>query len=137
MKPFSACTTPRRLMAPISRHFLQELQPEPPAWLTTRLMKGSRLPFAENLVSGVVGCSGSGFSPVPALAALADRLFLSSSDLVTAVLTTTTAGAERWAIGRGPCFVPPGFDPCGLLAAAGEFTGGAEMRIGEFVEIGR
>src|SRR5208337_4242429 len=46
MKPLSACTTPRKLIAPISRHFLPVLQPEPPAWLTTGLMKGSRLPFA-------------------------------------------------------------------------------------------
>src|SRR5208282_2253642 len=52
MNPLSQCTTPRRLMAPISRHFLPVLQPEPPAWLTTGLMNGSRLPFAAYLLSG-------------------------------------------------------------------------------------
>ena len=57
MKPLSECTTPRRLMAPISRHFLPVLQPEPPAWLTTGLMKGSRLPFALYLLSGTTVCS--------------------------------------------------------------------------------
>src|ERR1700689_2297237 len=59
MKPVSACTTPRRLMVPISRHFLPVLQPEPPAWLTTGLMKGSRRPFAPTLLSGPTDCSGS------------------------------------------------------------------------------
>src|ERR1039458_7238783 len=57
LKPFSPCTTPRRLMVPISRHFLPVLQPEPVAWLTTGLMKGSRRPFALDLLSGLTDCS--------------------------------------------------------------------------------
>src|SRR5208337_960492 len=65
MKPLSARTTPRRLMAPISRHFLPVLQPEPPAWLTTGLMKGSRLPFAAYLLSGASSRSLAAFSPAP------------------------------------------------------------------------
>src|SRR5450759_3159206 len=64
MKPLSARTTPRRLMAPISRHFLPVLQPEPPAWLTTGLMNGSRLPFALYLPFGATCCSLSP-SPLP------------------------------------------------------------------------
>src|SRR5208337_5022101 len=50
-------------MAPISRHFLPVLQPEPPAWLTTGLMKGSRRPFAAYLLSGTTDCSVA--SPPP------------------------------------------------------------------------
>src|ERR1700677_564923 len=92
-------------MVPISRHFLPELQPEPLAWLTTGLMKGSRLPFAAYLVSGVVvGCSGSGFSPAPALATLAGELLFSVSDLL---VTMTTGGTECRARGRGLCFGSP------------------------------
>src|ERR1700746_3086105 len=74
MKPLSACTTPRRLMSPISRHFLPVLHPEPPAWLTTGLMKGSRPPFAAYLLSGTTCCSPGAPSPlaeVPLPAALA------------------------------------------------------------------
>src|ERR1035438_6801103 len=69
MKPLSACTTPRRLMAPISRHFLPVLQPGPPAWLTTGLMKGSRRPFALDLLSGTTGCSLGSLPPSPLPAA--------------------------------------------------------------------
>src|ERR1035438_5740487 len=57
MNPPSPRTTPRRLMVPISRHFLPVLQPEPVAWLTTGLMKGSRRPFALDLLSGLTDCS--------------------------------------------------------------------------------
>src|ERR1700686_2430360 len=52
MKPLSPCTTPRKLMVPISRHFLPELQLEPLARLTTGLINGSRRPFAAYLLSG-------------------------------------------------------------------------------------
>src|SRR5271169_1816627 len=69
MKPLSACTTPRRLMVPMSRHFLPVLQAGPPAWLTTGLMKGSRRPLAVYLPSTVTGCSVS-FSPAPLPAGL-------------------------------------------------------------------
>src|ERR1700736_5699602 len=65
MKPLSARTTPRRLMAPISRHFLPVLHPEPPVWLTTGLMKGSRLPFAAYLPSGTTCSSLAAPSPLP------------------------------------------------------------------------
>src|ERR1700692_3526325 len=80
MKPLSARTTPRRLMAPISRHFLPVLQPEPPAWLTTGLMKGSRRPFAAYLPSGTTDSSFAAPSALPellwaALAAAGGLLF--------------------------------------------------------------
>src|SRR5258708_24100567 len=80
MKPLSARPTPGRLMAPISRHFLRVLQPEPPAWLTTGLMKGSRLPFAAYLPSGTTCSSLAAPSALPellwaALAAAGGLLF--------------------------------------------------------------
>src|SRR5271154_2837299 len=65
MNPFSERTTPRRLILPISRHFLPVLQPDPPVWFTTGLRKGSRLPFAAYLASGTTDCSVSRFSPSP------------------------------------------------------------------------
>src|ERR1035441_7603254 len=57
MNPPSPRTTPRRLIVPISRHFLPVLQPEPLAWLTTGLINGSRRPFALYFASGTTGCS--------------------------------------------------------------------------------
>src|SRR5208337_2300178 len=71
MKPLSAWTTPRRLIAPISRHFLPVLQPEPPAWLTTGLMKGSRLPLALFLLVWTVCSSEDAASAAGAAARLA------------------------------------------------------------------
>src|SRR6266404_2272080 len=67
-------------MAPISRHFLPVLHPEPPAWLTTGLMKGSRLPFAAYLPSGTTDSSLAAPSGLPellwaALAAAGGLLF--------------------------------------------------------------
>src|SRR6202165_1494781 len=54
-------------MAPISRHFLPVLHPEPPAWLTTGLMKGSRRPFAAYLPSGTTCSSLAAPSALPEL----------------------------------------------------------------------
>src|SRR5208282_2429227 len=116
MKPPSARTTPRRLMAPISRHFLPVPQPEPPARLTTGLMKGSRRPLELYLLSGTTDCSLSAFSP-PALAAAP----LTAAGGFT--LGATTAGVAcalcRTATGR-PRFAPPDLaGVCLALAAAG------------------
>src|SRR3979411_2919137 len=69
MKPLSARTTPFRLMAPISRHFLPVLQFEPPAWFTTGLIKGSRRPFAAYLPSGTTCSSLGALCALPALLA--------------------------------------------------------------------
>src|ERR1700730_8270834 len=113
-------------MAPISRHFLPVLQPEPPAWLTTGLMKGSRLPFAAYLPSGMT-CSSLGTpsplpeAPLPAALAPAGGLFLG----------TTAVGfgcALRWATTPGFFFAPPAFfTPAELGPACDEdeedFTG--------------
>src|SRR5271165_5065729 len=85
IKPLSPCTTPRRLRVPISRHFLPVLQPEPVAWLTTGLMKGSRRPLALDLLSGVTGCSladspsALGVAPLPARIGVPDATVLGTS----------------------------------------------------------
>src|ERR1700674_1909931 len=55
MKPVSDFTTPRRLIAPISRHFLPVEQPEP-FCCTTGLKNGSRLPVIAHFFSSGLGC---------------------------------------------------------------------------------
>src|ERR1700686_532796 len=63
MKPLSDFTTPRRLMAPISRHFFPVEQPEP-FCCTTGLKKGSRLPFIAHFFSSGLVClaAAAGFA---------------------------------------------------------------------------
>src|SRR5512141_2591513 len=93
MKPLSAWTTPRRLIAPISRHFLPVLQPEPPAWLTTGLMKGSRLPLALFLLV-CTPCSSVGeASPAPLAAALLLAAATGAGGLLFGAATAGFAGA--------------------------------------------
>src|ERR1035438_1077156 len=62
MKPTSDLTTPRRLIAPMSRHFFPVEQPEP-FCCTTGLKNGSRLPviahFFSFAFSSGLGCLGS------------------------------------------------------------------------------
>src|SRR5579864_2442540 len=58
MKPVSDFTTPRRLMVPISRHFLPVEQPEP-CCCTTGLQKGSRLPLIAHFFSSGFGLGAS------------------------------------------------------------------------------
>src|SRR5271170_6461512 len=54
MNPLSDFTTPRRLMLPISRHFLPVEQPEP-FCCTTGLKNGSRFPFIAHFLSSALG----------------------------------------------------------------------------------
>src|ERR1700675_547915 len=113
MKPLSARTTPRRLMAPISRHFLPVLQPEPPAWLTTGLIKGSRRPFAAYLLSGTTCSSLAAPSPLPgtlpaALAPVGGPLFRT--------VAVGFACALRPATTPGTRFAPPVFFVTAKLA---------------------
>ena len=55
MKPASDFTTPRRLIAPISRHFFPVEHPEP-FCCTTGLKNGSRFPFIAHFFSSGLGC---------------------------------------------------------------------------------
>src|SRR5712692_11772742 len=125
MKPLSACTTPRRLIVPISRHFLPLLQPEPPAWLTTGLMKGSRLPFAVFLLSGTACCSLAAFSPSPFPVPLPATL-AAAGGLLLGATTAGFRGAPCLAATTGTGFAGPAlFAPAELAAAFkdGDFTG--------------
>src|ERR1700685_837300 len=54
MKPVSDFTTPRRLIAPISRHFFPVEHPEPLV-CTTGLKNGSRLPLMAHFFSSGLG----------------------------------------------------------------------------------
>src|SRR5208282_3161640 len=134
MKPPSARTTPRRLMAPISRHFLPVLQPEPPAWLTTGLTKGSRLPLALYLLSGTTDCSLSAFSPPPATpwpAAAASADAFSSGAAVGAGCTicSTKTAPPRLARSLSLLFASALFASAERASAGGEddFTGVATL----------
>src|ERR1700716_898929 len=104
MKPLSARTTPRRLMAPISRHFLPVLQFEPPAWLTTGLIKGSRLPFAAYLPSGTTCSSLGALCALPALVAAVGA----AGGLLFGTVGAGFACALRTATTPGTFFAPPG-----------------------------
>src|ERR1700687_1333716 len=124
MKPLSACTTPRKLMAPISRHFLPVLQPEPPAWLTTGLIKGSRLPFAAYLLSGTTCSSLTAPSELPET--LPRAALASAGGLLFGTIAVVFACALRPATTPGLRFAPPVFfAPAGLAPAWVEedFTG--------------
>src|SRR5579862_1465391 len=94
MNPFSECTTPRRLMAPISRHFLPVLQPEPPAWLTTGLIKGSRRPLALYLLSRA-GLLSSSVGPVGGARLTATGALTGASFFFGAALGATATGATE------------------------------------------
>src|SRR5712671_6231692 len=103
MNPLSPCTTPFRLMAPISRHFLPELQLEPFVWLTTGLIKGSRRPFAAYFVSGGSDCSFSAFGSA-ALAAAAAPATVCLAEGFTFGTTGATFGLELTRIVAGGAF---------------------------------
>jgi hypothetical protein len=95
---------------------LPVLQPEPPAWLTTGLMKGSRLPFALNLLFGATCCSLVASplpdAPLPAAVASAGGSFLGAT-------TVGFGAALRLALTAGTRFAPPVF----FTPAAEVFTG--------------
>src|SRR5580693_6658779 len=55
MKPLSDFTTPRKLIWPISRHFLPVEQPEPADCCTTGLKNGSRFPLIAHFFSSRLG----------------------------------------------------------------------------------
>src|ERR1700758_2805411 len=112
MKPLSDFTTPRRLIALISRHFLPVEQPDP-FCCTTGLKNGSRFPFIAHFFSSALGLAASaGFAAAGAGAA--------------AGATTGFAGAAAFAscfgadFGAGvAAFATAGLTGAGF-AAAGE-----------------
>src|SRR6478672_7724634 len=99
MKPVSDLTTPRTLMAPISRHFLPVAQPEP-CCCTTGLKNGSRLPLIAHFFSSGLGCFGAsatftGTAAANGLALAASTVFAGCclTSAFTGAATAFTAGA--------------------------------------------
>src|SRR5205807_7778250 len=90
MKPASDFTTPRRLMFPISRHFLPVEHPEPPCCCTTGLKNGSRFPFIAHFFSSGLGCCLVASAPLLAADGLAAT---EAAVLVSGVAFTCCFGA--------------------------------------------
>src|ERR1017187_1361009 len=126
MKPLSDFTTPRRLIALISRHFFPVEQPEPVGCCTTGLKKGSRLPFIAHFFS-------SGFGGLRASALLADGLsagfslaaiLVVGTEGLAAGLETATfaAAAGAGALATGAAFATLAAAGAGALAAGPAFA---------------
>src|SRR5438270_3792102 len=119
MKPVSDLTTPRTLMAPISRHFLPVAQPEP-CCCTTGLKNGSRLPAIAHFFPSGLGCFGAsatfiGTAAAKGLALAATTVFTGCCliSAFTGTATALTAGA----------FSPGGFASAFAIATgAGAFA---------------
>src|SRR5579864_5108508 len=118
MKPLSDFTTPRRLIAPISRHFFPVEQPEPPPCCTTGLKNGSRFPFIAHFFSCGLG-AGEAAAFLPASA---PGLFLSAADTLgscaatfgAAILVVAALEAAAFSATTGLAAAD-----CGLAAAGG------------------
>src|SRR5580658_4984971 len=96
MKPLSDFTTPRRLIAPISRHFFPVEQPEPPC-CTTGLKNGSRFPLIDHFLSSGLGSLAALFAGTSGalMDATSDLLSLELAacfGCIGSALATTTAG---------------------------------------------
>src|SRR5579863_3209639 len=109
MKPVSLFTTPRRLIAPISRHFLPVEHPEP-FCCTTGLKNGSRLPFIAHFFS-------SGLGVLAAIGLLKGSAAAFAAGAAAWAATATLAGAS--CLGAGAA----GFAACAFSTAG--FTAGA------------
>src|ERR1039458_4495478 len=104
MKPVSDFTTPRRLIALISRHFFPVEQPEPSV-CTTGLKNGSRFPFIAHFFSSGLGLE----SVLVAGAGAAGALTAGAADFAT-----TGAAMD--------CCFGSGFEACATGFAADSFT---------------
>src|SRR5271169_7040691 len=138
MKPVSECTTPRRLICPISRHFFPDEQPDPVGCCTTGLKKGSRFPLIAHFFSS--GFGGFGASAVLAASAVLlaatglsfAAIFVAagagalSAGLVAATLAVATGAAAAGVLGANiSCGFTVAVAGAGLLLAAGAVTGEA------------
>src|ERR1035438_7847598 len=103
MKPASDFTTPRRLIAPISRHFFPVAQTEPFV-CTTGLKNGSRFPFIAHFFSSALGLGASAV-------------------LVGAAADALTAGAATFAAGAAlACCFGSGLDAGATGLETGSFA---------------
>src|ERR1700676_3294990 len=104
MKPLSDFTTPRRLIAPMSRHFFPVEQPEP-FCCTTGLKNGSRLPLIAHFFfsSGLGSLVATAFLAGAGAGALTAGLALDvdAAILVEAVFVVAAPGAGAAILGVG------------------------------------
>src|SRR5437660_8648200 len=136
MKPASDFTTPRKLIFPISRHFLPVEHPEPPCCCTTGLKNGSRFPFMAHFFSSGLGCLVAS----AALVAAAGLAATEAAGLVSGVAFTCCLGAcaagfrvgaaacaTNFWVGAGAAAFGAGADACtaGFGAGAAAFTAAA------------
>src|ERR1700679_1993926 len=124
MNPPSDFTTPRRLICPISRHFLPVEQPEPVGCCTTGLKKGSRFPVIDHFFSSGFGVFC--ISPI----CLVPAGFSSPAILVAAGTAGLAAGMEAatWAVatfGAAVLTTVVGFAALGVAAGAATGVAGA------------
>src|SRR5580765_7250888 len=118
MKPLSDLTTPRKLIALISRHFLPVEQPDP-SWCTTGLKKGSRLPFIAHFFSSALGLAASGLVAGGAETATAADVLAAAAAFAS--FFTSGFGAAAFATATllsGTAFATAGFAE-GALAGVG------------------
>src|ERR1700740_2315870 len=113
MKPLSDFTTPRKLMAPISRHFLPVEQPEP-FCCTTGLKKGSRFPLIAHFLSSL------GLAASAALAGSAAAGF-SAGTAAAAVLFWSLAGFAAAVVGFAPLALAVSVFVAGFAATRADF----------------
>src|SRR6476646_6802078 len=98
MKPVSDLTTPRTLIAPISRHFLPVAQPEP-CCCTTGLKNGSLLVVVAHFFASGLGCFGTS-ATFTGTAAANGLALAATTALAVCCLTSAFTGAAT-ALGAG------------------------------------
>src|ERR1700733_10419306 len=99
MKPLSDFTTPRKLIWPISRHFLPVEQPEPEDCCTTGLKNGSRFPLIAHFFSSGLGVLEAsmlltGSSPFAEILVSAAGAVLAARFEVVGLAAITESGAS-------------------------------------------
>src|SRR5579864_4365503 len=127
MKPLSDFTTPRKLMAPISTHFLPVEQPEP-FCCTTGLKKGSRFPLIAHFLSSF------GLAASAVLAGSAAAAGFSAGTAAAAVLFWSLAGFAAAVVGFAPLALAVSVFVAGFAATGADFevvaTAGSESEPG-------
>src|SRR5580704_17446970 len=131
MKPPSDLTTPRKLICPISRHFLPVEQPEPVGCCTTGLKNGSRFPLIAHFFSSGFGAFGASTLLLPLAGFSSAAIFVVAGTTAFAVTGTpgfaadTATGFGAAATGTAAGIATTGFAAtvCSFGVDAAAFTG--------------
>src|SRR5579871_5906845 len=118
MKPLSDFTTPRTLIAPISRHFFPVEQPEP-FCCTTGLKKGSRLPLIAHFFSSAFGLGASSAAFTGAGAAATFTAAGAGFDATMVLVWALASDFAGWATGFEAGAAAGAFATATVGAAAG------------------